>query len=445
MPELSPLSRLHATLGQRETPETVAIMVREAMPDLTRGSLGRRIQTMLKLATTTRFGWSSMSTRFPHPMDAERQIDKARELALLFLDEHLPEGADAAALDVVAAELSRLIGRHAGKGRFDVDRLNREARHQTGLALSRRRYDKLFRLVGRLEDKARRMRRQEENLGLILVGKAALAPRLTVEDLACHLPSAAFVAYLAARMKLRSEFTIAGQQKPFDAFAADLLAICERDPNTSWWAVAHVFPRADVLSRLTDDQKGRLLGQWFDILQITAERLAEAQARTDIDLETLVVKRGNDSSTWNLLAGAFNRARDHWIALVEAMGAEALFDSLMPGKMLRLMAGDVAAWHRSTGSPIHPDTLVWRRLPHPWRVLNGDETCTRADIEAACAAEQIDPVRTGWSTARARTAIAAFRPTPELVHGVAIRNPYLAAYLRQAGAFSGKPLKTAKL
>jgi hypothetical protein len=91
---------------------------------------------------------------------------------------------------------------------------------------------------------------------------------------------------------------------------------------------------------------------------------------------------------------------------------------------------------------IHADTLVWQALPSPWLVLRGEASCTRADIEAACEVHGVDPQKTGWAKARPRTAVAEFRPTPELVHGVAVSNPYLAAYLRRLGVFSGKPLKT---
>jgi hypothetical protein len=386
-----------------------------------------------------------MATVFRQPDPVDQQLNKARELALLFLGETLPAGADADALDSVARDLNRLIHKTPGKAGFQDDRLSTAARREAGLTLSRRRYDKLFRLVGRLEHRAMRLAREEETFDLILVGKAALAPRLGVEDFGGDVRSAAFVAYYAARMKLRSEFTIAGQQKPFDDFAASLLKLCETGEGTSWWAIAHVFPRADVLARLTDEQKGRLLGQWFDVLQISAARLDEAYRRTDIDLETMIVRRGNDSSTWNLLATAFNRARDHWIALLDAMGANAVLEVMMPGKVLRLMAADVAHWHRSTGSAVHPDTLVWRRLPHPWAVLNGEAECGRADIEQACRDAGLNPEKGGWTRPRARTAIAEFRPTPELVHGVAVNNPFLAAYLRRVGAFSGKAFKPEKL
>lgn len=448
-----PVIALHATLTRRDTPETVGKMILEALPELKqetwidslRRIVGLPARSGFDFSAHQRFGWSSMAAVFRRPDPVGAQLDKARELAELFLGQSLPEGADAAALDAVVARLNGLIGKAPGKAGFKDDRLSSSARREAGLGLSRRRYDKLFRLVGRLERRAVRLSREEQKFDLILIGKAALAPRLTVEDFAGDTASAAFVAYYAARMKLRSEFTIDGQQKPFDAFAAALLEKCQAGRATSWWAIAHVFPRADVLARLTDEQKGRLLGQWFDVLQVTAALLDDAWRRTDIDLETMIVRRGNDSSTWNLLATAFNRARDHWIALLDAMGADAVLDAMMPGKVLRLMAADVAHWHRSAGGGVHPDTRVWRRLPHPWAVLHGEAACTRTDIEAVCRDAGLEPGKGGWVRPRARTQIAEFRPTPELVHGVAVNNPFLADYLRQAGAFSGKMVKLHKL
>lgn len=81
-------------------------------------------------------------------------------------------------------------------------------------------------------------------------------------------------------------------------------------------------------------------------------------------------------------------------------------------------------------------------LPLPWRVLRGEVSCTREDIDAACRAHGVDAETNGWTKARPKVAIAAFRPTPELVHGVAVSNPYLADYLRRVGAFRGRPLRT---
>jgi hypothetical protein len=434
------IARLHATLPRRETPETIVELIQDTLPP----PLAARLRTPLRerLAGSIRryFGWSSMPTVFRPPVPAERQLAKARELARLFLGGHLPEGDDPAEVARLVHELNALIGKAPGANSFRNDRLDREARRTRGLVLSRRRYDKLFRLTARLEDRLARLR-TEAKYRLLLVGKAGLANDLTVEHFNGHMPSAAFVAYYAARTKLRSEFTIAGQQKPFDDLAAALLAICAEDPATSWFAIAHVFPRADVLARLTDEQKGRLLGSWFDILSETADRLEQAHARTKIDLSTMIVRRGNDSSTWNLFAGAWNRARDHWIALVDALGMNALFDQMLPGKVMRLMAADVAAWHRSTGGAVHPDTKVWADLPKPWEVLRLEKPCGRARIEAACARHGVDAAKNGWSAPRPRTAIAAYAPTPELVHGVSVGSPHTAQMLKRLGWFSGRPLK----
>lgn len=111
MSTTDPIITLHATLKRRETPETVAGIILEAMPELRRGSFADHMRRMFGLASHQRFGWSSMARSFRPPDRVDRQLAKARELALLFLGETLPDGADAHALDSVASELNRLIGK----------------------------------------------------------------------------------------------------------------------------------------------------------------------------------------------------------------------------------------------------------------------------------------------------------------------------------------------
>ncbi|GGO01524.1 hypothetical protein GCM10010116_02870 [Microbispora rosea subsp. aerata] len=105
------------------------------------------------------------------------------------------------------------------------------------------------------------------------------------------------------------------------------------------------------------------------------------------------------------------------------------------------MAADLAAWHRSTGGDVDPDTKVWAALPPPWQVLDGTASCTRADVEAACRTAGLDPEKSGWTAPAPARRVAAFRRTPELVHGIAVADPVWASLLRRAGAFSGGPLK----
>lgn len=434
--------KLHASLTRRDTPEAVAEMILAGLPPGLSGAwLNLPLKLRIRGALKSRFGWSSMAAVFRAVVPMDRQVAKAQELALLFLDAEISEPEAGDDIEAFLTQFNGLISRTAGQRNFVEQRHNRSARAAMGLTLSRRRYGKLFRLACRLETRLAQVRREEQKYSLLLVAKSGLASGLRIEELAGRFHTAAFVAYLSARLKLRSEFTIKGQQKAFDDLAAALLKACERDPRTNWYAIAHVFPRADVLARLNDAQKGALLGRWFGILKETAGQLRIAFDRSQIALDTMIVKRGDDSSTWNLFAGAWNRARDHWIALVDALGMNTLFEALLPGKVLRLMAADVAYWHRSQGGDIHPDTLVWRDLPKPWLVIAGEAACGREQVERACAAHGVDPKTSGWAAPRSRTAVAEFRPTPELVHGVSVENPWLAHMMRRLGVYSGQPLR----
>ena len=68
----------------------------------------------------------------------------------------------------------------------------------------------------------------------------------------------------------------------------------------------------------------------------------------------------------------------------QSMGMEVELDALCFGKVLRLMAADVARWHQLSGGGLDPNTFVWSELPLPWEVLSGDATCTRQQVEEVC-------------------------------------------------------------
>ena len=193
-----------------------------------------------------------------------------------------------------------------------------------------------------------------------------------------------------------------------------------------------------MLRHLSAEQKGALLASWFGALQEIGALLREVWQGSEFARETMIVARGNDSTTWNNSAAAWNKARDAWIATLGALQMSDLLEAVCPGKVPRLMAADVAMWHQMTGGGSHPDTQVWAALPLPWEVLDGQAQCGRAQVEAACRAAKVDPLVTGWSAPRPRGRAARFTPTPELVHGVEVGNPILAKILRDAGWFSGK-------
>lgn len=436
------MEALFATLKQRKRPEDVAQIALEQLQGKLKPS---EEKTLLRAAKGSLkrhvLGYTSMAQQFARPIGAQRQVSKAQELfkaAYLLTLEQCDNPQD---VERLAEQLSREIHKAAGRSDFAHDRLNGEARRAAGLELSRRRYNKLWRVLQRMEAKIRKLTRELKKWQFQQIANSGLASALAWEEFCRDEDTACFVAYYAARANLRSEFTVRGQQRAFDEIASMLLDRCRHNADANWYAIAHVFPSEEVLARLDDSQKGELLGRWFGILHEVAALLKETWDRSDIRRETMIVRRGNDSTTWNNTAGAWNKARDAWIGLVYAMGMEGVLDAICPGKTLRLMAADVAAWHRREGSALDPDTLVWNELPLPWEVLNGKAICTREIIADACQKHGVEGVKSGWIAPRPRASVAAFRPTPELVHGVTVGNPFLATLLKQAGFFSGKTIK----
>ena len=432
------LDELHQTLALRRRPEDVADLV---LRQLT-GKLNRHERAVLDRAARGALrrqvlAYTSMLQSFAGPAGLAPQLARARQL---FLAARGPEVAphDATAIRALIAAASAEIGKTVGASDFLADRLSGEQRDAAGILDSRRKYNRKFRLLRRMETKLVALVSQAENFDLTRIGKSGLATHLDHDTFVASESAACFVAYFTARCNLRSEFTVAGQTPKLDDIAEMLFARCRRDPETSWWAIAQIYPTAEVLAHLSAVQKTHLLITWLAVLHRIADRLASLVKLSRLDLRTMVVKRGNDSTTWNQTAQAWNRARDGWIALVYALGADDLLDRLCPGKVMRLVAGDLAAMHRAMGRGVEPNTAVWAQLPRPWEVLRGQRICTRSMIEEVCIGVGIDAERSGWIAPRPVAKAVPFRPTPELVHGVAVDHPILAKALRDGGWFSGK-------
>jgi hypothetical protein len=202
------------------------------------------------------------------------------------------------------------------------------------------------------------------------------------------------------------------------------------------------MPDAEIIERLEERDKMSLLGNWLSILEDVADLLRETWDRSHFDRASMIVRRGDDSSTWNSLAGAWNAARQGWISLLVGLGMDETLDRLCFGKVMRLMAADVAAWHRLSGGKLEPDTFIWAELPPPWEVFAGTAECTRNQVEKLCQLHKVDPEAKGWTAPRRNRTAVPFQPTPELVHGVVVSNPQLATILKKAGWFSGKETET---
>ena len=434
------ISELFAHLQGRSRPEDVAECVLRA--------IGSRLDAKaLKVVSRAARGsyarsyqaYSSMATSFFHAqVAAAPQVELAQVLfAGLEGSSSMPvlsavECRDPQRLEDFVRQTGQLIHRTFG----DRRKLDKRARYSLGLMKGHRWYNKRFRLLARLEQKIVRMVRADRRFDLVRISKSSLATRLTRAEFARDLDSACFIAYYASRMSLRSEFTCGSQVRPYDEVAEVLLAHCERgSPN--YYAIAHALPETRILRHLTENERGRLLATSFDAMARSADLLEEVWEKSHIDKRTMIVARGNDSSTWNESAGAWNKARESWIAMLHALGMEGLLDRMLPGKVMRLMAADVAAWHRLSGGTIHPDTAVFSDLPLPWQVLRGEVDCSRARVKRACEAHGASVE--GWTGPRSARTAVPFRPTPELLHGVTISSPTLARTMRKLGYFSGKP------
>lgn len=437
--DTDPLIELFLSLDERRRPEDIARLVRKLIGD----DLNRQQRNVLNSAARgalklNLWGFSSMSSDFARPVGLQQQMEVARQL---FQTRPVPDDDECKDPECIEGYLVRAeaeIGMVVGQSDFMHDRLNRDARKSIGLDISKRQYNKRFRLAARMERKRLKLMRELQKRSFTLVGKSRLASEIPDDEFATDINSACFIAYYTARCNLRSEYTISGQQKPYDQIADMLFERCRKSDTTNWFAIAHVFPERETLSHLTDEQKGRLLGRWYGMLQDLADFLKDVWETSRFDFRTMIVRRGDDSSTWNATAGAWNKARDSWFALLAAMDMHSVIDELCPGKVLRLMAADVAAWHRRSGGGLDPDTSVWAELPRPWEVLTGASRCTREMVENLCERHCVEPVRKGWTTSHGKRKVQKFRPTPELVHGVTVGHPGLALVLRQQGWFSGK-------
>ncbi|MEU8377694.1 hypothetical protein [Streptosporangium sp. NPDC048865] len=429
------LAELHASLDRRHRPEDVADLVLQALD----GRLSRRERMVLERAakhsSRRQGGFSSMSADYARPVGGARQVAAATRLfeRSVEVDPDDPES-----LLEFAATMGSEIGWTPGHTDFLADRLNRDAREAAGMDLPKRQYNRRFRMLRRLAAKAGTLGVEHDKRRLLMVGVTGFGADIALGRFVADVDAACFVAYYTARRKVRREFSLSGRENPFDEIASVLLGRC--GAGNDWWMIAQVRTAPDVLERLTEQERGRLLGQWSAVMRHSAELLRDRWS-PDTERTTMVVRRGDDSTTWNNLAVAYNAARAGWLACLASLDALDLLDVACPGKAMRLMAADLVHWHGGDGGDVDPDTAVWAALPLPWEVLDGSTVCARGDVEAACRAAGLDPERSGWTAPAPRRGVAAFRPTPELVHGVSVADPVWAALLRRAGAFSGKHVK----
>lgn len=440
------------------------------------GLLPAQQRVLRRAAGSRQARYLSMSDDFDRPVPAVHKV----QVLLRLLGKDVPAGLQAR----MAGDPWRLVGElqvlapfvgwdpakdYAGRlTRRDLAELGNPL-VDGGFPQSKRQYNRLVRHLLRTQVRAYRMQQQVLLRQLVTVGRSGLAYSITVDEMRGDPAGACFVAYWVAQRNRRRAFTVAGRDNPFDAVAAGLLARC-RTAGSDWWMIARAYPDPEVVARLSAARQGELMGQWFGFMRLAGELMhglydawpvrevepnlpdrvwaarpglmptREARgARTAkvVDLTTMVVTKGVDSSTWNTVAQAYNAARAGWINCLAAAGALELLDATCPGKAMRLMAGDlVAGLH---GGAVDAETRVWAALPPPWEVLDDTSRIGRDTVEWACRQVGVDPEVKGWTAPRRTGQVADWKPTPDLVHGIAVGDPLWAGLLRRSGVFSGKP------
>jgi hypothetical protein len=450
---LPSLNDLYETLKLRKRPEDVAEMIMR----FNGNNLSFREKSILEKAARGALsrnsnGYTSMSQTFFPVIGPHKLISTISDAFGLHKKEKINSN-NCDDLKKILSAASPLIRKQEGENDFKQHRLNKSQRAEAGLLISKRMYNKKWRLLKRLEKKHFKVSRENDKLEFQMISNHGLVHHLDFENFSSDVDTACFIAYYNARCNMRSVFTNGKQERPFDTICEMLFGRCtgkkvtlygfleKQDENkmnsTNWWAISHIYTGDVVLKCLTDSQKGKLLGKWTTVLQNLAKFLAEVWKYSDIRRESMVVRKGNDSTTWNNTAGAWNKARDNWMNLIYALGMEYILDEVCFGKTLRLMAGDVAYWHFQSGGKLDPNTHVWNKLPLPWEVFEGKATCTKQMVIEQCKEAGLDPEKSGWIAPRLHR-VVEFKPTPELVNGVQISNPYLATVLKRHRFFSGK-------
>jgi len=438
------IEALFEAIQRRPRPEDVAQIISEIKEfELNRDDARTLDQAAKNSLKRNAYGYSSMASDFARVVGADKMVAKVSLTCKIPDPPSAIECRDVGKVEAFMERVAESIKANPAFTDFLKDRLNREQRKAQGLNVKKRHYNKAFRAIRRLRDKIERMIRNGKKYEASRIAKSAGATKLTLDDLSKDLPTACFVAYLSARMNVRSTFTNTSQERAFDNVSNMLYRVARKSGTVNWWAIALVHPEPEVLEHLTDEEKGKLLGIWTETLHMLAGLLKETYDHNNFDLTNMIVRRGNDSSTWNSAAGAWNKAREHWFKLLFDLKMEDLLEHYCPGKVLRLMAADVVGWHSwgkgSLDDSLHPDTKVWRDLPRPWRVFEGQETCPMTLVETACQLHSVP--KGGWAGPTPPKRAVAYRPTPELVQGVTVTSPFLAKVLKDAGWFKGKPVK----
>ena len=286
------MTELVQSLSERWMPEQVVKSILDS--GFVERSRGEKKLLMIALP---RHSYSSMNSKFAKVAGLDKQLKVASEL---FPDVKAPKSRDPDALAAYAVAMRDTIRMEGSdfKGNRLTHAERKVSRGRKGqpkmMPNGHRAYNKRFRFLARLEKHIATRATTGEMRELAMIAKSRLASMLGA-SMVKDADTACFVAYMTAKLNKRSIFTFGEQEKPYDEIADMLFQ--RLTPKTNWLAVAYVHPAPEVLRKLSEKQKGTLLGVWYSIMVRAAKVLDREAKGGGIDLKELVVQRGNDSST----------------------------------------------------------------------------------------------------------------------------------------------------
>ncbi|MEL6821106.1 MAG: hypothetical protein AAFP70_05045, partial [Calditrichota bacterium] len=244
------LIKLHESLSLRIRPEDIAEQILQILD----GKLSSQERMLLNMAAKGSlkqrwFGYTSMLQEFMEPVGAEKVVRKTQEI-FLHGEKGYVDSDNPAALEAFIRSVLPEIHKTYGENDFKEHRLNRKARDDKGLLWSRRQYNKRWRLLTRLEKKHQTLVNELQKRELQMISKHGIAHHIPQGLFLQDENSACFIAYLTAKLNLRSEFTLKGQQKAYDSIADMLYKRATGRPDyreenagglinmTNWWAIS---------------------------------------------------------------------------------------------------------------------------------------------------------------------------------------------------------------
>lgn len=433
---MSNIEVLYKSLNQRERPEDIAELVLSVLKNqLSPTEIGdlRKVNNQPGVVWYRR--WPA-TKEFEWAISLKKQITEAIEIFDL---------KKAGPIDYISVpdiksfikSISPLIHKQLGKNDFRRDRLTKSDRKDLHFSTSKRQYNKKWRLIKKLEYRLTTFQRVLTLVELQKIAKHGIVHQLDFKNFKSDLNAACFIAFYCAKSNLKSKYTTELGEEGYGHISELLLKRCLKSTKegqvgneTNWLALSHIYSSEEVLTNLTDEQKGDLLCNWTNILDELANILEKYWNNNLLIKETMIEKKGMDSIKWNSAADAWNNARDHWVNLIYSLGLDYVLDEILFGKVIRLTWPHVVVGPTASLRKQIPHKEVWNMLPLPWEVFKGKEKCNKEVVIKCCELVEIDAEKYGWVTLGFHE-VTEYKPTPELVQGIAVSNPFLATILKK--------------